>query len=87
MRLRSDRLEVTDDLIVLQIVQQVDLGLNGLEVTGAEVQTRDDFERQQNASDADGDATTDAQDDFAEDAATAPRNRGYITAEGLDFWA
>ena len=60
---------------------------NGLEVTGAEVQTRDDFERQQNASDADGDATTDAQDDFAEDAATAPRNRGYITAEGLDFWA
>ena len=60
---------------------------NGLEVTGAEVQTRDDFERQQNASDADSGATTDAQDDFAEDAATAPRNRGYITAEGLDFWA
>lgn len=60
---------------------------NGLEVTGAEVQTRDDFEREQaDAGDA-GDAASHASDDFAEDAASAPRPRGYVTADGLDFWA
>lgn len=63
------------------------LAENGLEVTGAEVQTREDFERQQAARDAQGDAGAAAHDDFAEDAASAPRQRGYITAEGLDFWA
>ncbi len=60
---------------------------NGLEVTGAEVQTRDEFERQQAAADArSADGVID-QDDIAEDAASAPQQRGYITAEGLDFWA
>jgi len=63
------------------------LAENGLEVTGAEVQTRDDFERQQAANDAGDGAATGQQDDFAEDAASAPQQRGYITAEGLDFWA
>ncbi|MGC6489536.1 MAG: flagellar hook-length control protein FliK, partial [Planctomycetota bacterium] len=58
---------------------------NGLEVTGAEVQTRDDFERQQ-AADDDG-APAHHTDDIAEDADSAPRARGYITADGLDFWA
>ena len=60
---------------------------NGLEVTGAEVQTRDDFERQQAADGDAGDDASHAADDFAEDAASAPRPRGYVTADGLDFWA
>lgn len=60
---------------------------NGLEVTGAEVQTREDFERQQAADDATDDATPRHTDDFTEDAASAPQTRGYITADGLDFWA
>ena len=63
------------------------LAENGLEVTGAEVQTRDDFERQEAARDAQGDAGASHQEAFAEDAASAPQQRGYITAEGLDFWA
>ena len=61
---------------------------NGLEVTGAEVQTREDFERQQSAADADDDASaTPSLNDIAEDVASAPQQRGYITADGLDFWA
>jgi len=61
---------------------------NGLEVTGAEVQTREDFERQHQASDdAAGRGPAGDADDITEDAASAPQTRGYITADGLDFWA
>ena len=60
---------------------------NGLEVTGAEVQTRDEFERQQAAEDTRSESGATAHEDIAEDAASAPQQRGYITAEGLDFWA
>ena len=60
---------------------------NGLEVTGAEVQTREDFERQQSAADNDDASATPSPNDIAEDVVSAPQQRGYITADGLDFWA
>lgn len=58
---------------------------SGLQITGAEVQTRSEFESQQAQRDAaNGDV---APGDTADDADSAPQSRGYITAEGLDFWA
>ena len=60
---------------------------NGMEITGAEVQTRSEFERGNGADGRQGGAASGGENDHAEDAASAPRSRGYITAEGLDFWA
>ena len=58
---------------------------NGLEITGAEVQTRSEFESQQAQRDnADGEV---ASEESAQDADTPSHPKGFITAEGLDFWA
>ena len=60
----------------------------GLEVTGASVQTRSEFAREQRARDeARGDGQR-AATDIAPPAPTdLPRSGGYVTATGLDFWA
>ena len=60
------------------------LQAGGLEIAGAEVQTRSEFERGQHGGElADGGSEG---NESSEDAASDPRTRGYVTAEGLDFW-
>ncbi|MEZ6038054.1 MAG: flagellar hook-length control protein FliK [Planctomycetota bacterium] len=60
------------------------LQANGLEVTDAQVQTQSQFARERDGGHGQGAAQ---HEDHAEDAASAPLQRGYVTAEGLDFWA
>jgi flagellar hook-length control protein FliK len=57
----------------------------GLEVAGAQVQTRGEFEREQRQRDAEpkGAAIAAEQDNQP----TTGRRRGFISANGLDFWA
>jgi hypothetical protein len=64
---------------------KVTLQENGLEITGAEVQTRSEFDSQQEQRDRSEEGS--ASSDIAENADSTPQSRGYITAEGLDFWA
>ena len=61
------------------------LQASGLEITGAEVQTRSEFDSQQAQRDASNGEV--AANDIPDSTESAPRTRGYITAEGLDFWA
>lgn len=61
------------------------LQASGLEITGAEVQTRSEFHHQQAQRDAANGEV--AGDDATDSITAAPQARGYITAEGLDFWA
>ena len=59
---------------------------SGLEITGAEVQTRDEFEQQQAQREAaEGSFASDEPNNT--DAETAPQPSGYITAGGLNFLA
>ena len=61
---------------------------NGLEITGAEVQTRSEFQRDQDAAgESAGAATQEPTDSQSDDATAARRTGGYVTAQGLDFWA
>jgi flagellar hook-length control protein FliK len=60
---------------------------SGLDVAGAEVQTRSQFAESQRERDA-GTPKGGAMARETEPAEAAPtRRRGYVTAEGLDFWA
>lgn len=60
----------------------------GLEVTGASVQTRSEFAREQRARDeARGDGQRAAADLAPKAPTDLPRSGGYVTATGLDFWA
>lgn len=61
---------------------------SGLEITGAEVQTRGEFAREREAG-AGGDGSQHRTDDDAprDDFARRPRTGGWVSAEGLDFWA
>lgn len=61
---------------------------SGLEITGAEVQTRGEFARGRDANSG-GDGSQGRSDDDAprDDFARRPRTGGWVSAEGLDFWA
>ena len=64
------------------------LAAAGLELTGASVQTRSEFARDQQSRDAQaalagGSIGGDAEDDDT----TTPVRHGYVSATGLDFWA
>ncbi|MFK7738699.1 MAG: flagellar hook-length control protein FliK [Planctomycetota bacterium] len=68
------------------------LQANGLDVQGAEIQTREEFARRdQQASNPShgGDEGQTSQDgsETAKDAARHAASAGYVTADGLDFWA
>ncbi len=59
----------------------------GLEITGAEVQTRSEFAREQRERDsrgADGDARA---TELPSEQLPATPHRGFVSATGLDFWA
>lgn len=58
---------------------------NGLEITGAEVQTRSEFESQQAQRDTSHGEV--ASEQSGDDTESVTHPQGYITAEGLDFWA
>jgi flagellar hook-length control protein FliK len=61
------------------------LQASGLEITGAEVQTRSEFEHQQAQRDASNGEV--ANQEHTDTSASIAKPRGYITADGLDFWA
>lgn len=60
---------------------------NGLEVTDAEVSTREEFARRQQDHREHTPAHAGADDAHHGEAPVAPAARGYLTADGLDFWA